>query len=113
MRVLHAYICEEYYWNWAREQSYLGLNVTHDVFLRQLGTPLLLFDEPINNKEFYPVNKDDTIRINPTYHMDCQPYRTNPLLTQPSEHLYSLIETALQSPTITSIRTRFFGWLNM
>lgn len=112
MRVLHAYICEEYYSNWAKEQSSLGLDVSRNAFLRQVGTPMIIFDTQPTT-DFFPVLEGGFIRINPNYHMDCQVYRTNPPSTQPSEHLATVIETALQSPTITSIRTRIFNWLGL
>lgn len=112
MRVLHAYICEEYYRNWAKEQSYLGLHVSRDAFLRQVGTPMILF-ETHQKEGFFPVLEGGYILVNPNYHMDCQEYRTNPPSIQPSEQLASVIESALQSPTITSIRTRIFSWLGL
>ena len=112
MRVLHAYICEEYYRNWAKEQSYLGLNVSRDAFLRQVGTPMILFEtQQMDN--FFPVLEGGYIRVNPNYHIDCQPYRTNPPSTQPSEQLVSYLQNALQSPTVAAIRTRVFTWLGL
>lgn len=112
MRVLHAYICEEYYRNWAKEQSQLGLDVSRNAFLRHVGTPMILF-ETHQTKDFFPVLEGGYIRVNPNYHMDCQEYRTNPPSSQPSEQLFSYLETVLQSPTITSIRTRIFSWLGV
>jgi hypothetical protein len=112
MRVLHAYICEEYYSNWANEQRGKSLPESKDTFLRQFGTPLIVFDTQ-EKPEFYPVLEGGMIRINPNYHMDCRPYRNTLPESQPSEQLATVLETALQSPSITSIRSRIFSWLGM
>jgi hypothetical protein len=112
MRVLHAYICNEYYGNWAKEQSVQCQPVTRDAFLRAFGTPMIVFDTQ-EREEFYPIFEGGLIRINPNYHIDCRPYRTVLPELQPSEQFATVIETALKSPTITSIRTRIFGWLGI
>ncbi len=112
MRVLHAYICEEYYGNWAKEQSANHLPASKDAFLRTFGTPMIVFDTQ-ERAEFFPIVDGGFIRINQNYHMDGRPYRTILPAQQPSEQLMTGIETALKSPTITSIRARIFGWLGI
>lgn len=112
MRVLHAYICEEYYGNWARQRESDGLSASKDEFLRTFGTPLITYSE-CPSEEFYVVKDSGYIRINANYHTDCREYRVAPPASQPSEQLAAVIETTLQSPTITSIRSRIFGWLGL
>ena len=112
MRVLHAYICEEYYSNWATEQRKSSLPESKDTFLRQFGTPLIVFDTQ-EKSEFYPVLEGGMIRINSNYHMDCRLYRTTLPESQPSEQLATVLETVLQSPSVTSIRSRILRWLGM
>ena len=112
MRVLHAYICEEYYTNWSKEQLAQGLSESKDMFLRTFGTPMIVVD--VHQKdEFFPVNEGGYIRINLHYHSDCRQYRTTIPSIQPSEHLAAIVDTALKSPTITSIRSRILSWLGM
>lgn len=112
MRVLHAYICEEYYLNWAKIQSHNCEDVSHYQFLKEFGTPMLTFDTQ-SRREFYPIGEGGYVRYNPNYHTDCRDFRNNLPEQQPSEHVAAAIETALQSPTVTSIRTRILRWLGM
>lgn len=112
MRVLHAYICQEYYDNWAKEQSADHLPVSKDVFLRTFGTPMILFESQATN-ELFPILEGGLIRINQNYHIECRHYRNTLPESQPSEILAMTIETALKSPTVTSIRSRIFRWLGM
>ena len=111
MRVLHAYICEEYYGNWARQRQADGLSASKEDFLRIFGTPSITYSQPTSD-EFLAVKEAGYIRVNPNYHTDCREYRTVLPDQQPSEKLAEVIETTLKSPTIASIRSRFFGWMN-
>jgi hypothetical protein len=110
MRVLHAYICEEYYRNWAKIQRHNCENVSHYLFLKEFGTPMLSFDIQ-SRHEFFPIGEGGYVRYNPNYHIDCREFRNSLPDKQPSEVVATAIESALQSPTITSIRTRILGWL--
>ena len=110
MRVLHAYISEEYYRNWAKIQVYNGDVISRYRFLKEFGTPMILLNHQ-SGCEYLPIEEGDHVRYNPNYHTDCRDFRTNLPPQQPSEVVAAAIETALQSPTIAAIRTRILRCL--
>lgn len=110
MRVLHAYICEEYYLNWAKLQAHNCEDISRYRFLKEFGSPMLSFDTQ-SRPEFIPIEDSGYVRYNSNYHTDCRQFRNSLPDKQPSEVIADAIETALQSPTVTSIRTRILRWL--